>query len=81
MSPRPLDQQGKRVLMYLMDDHRASHKFMYPRCFCPDGGLDTLEADICLASPGEYHNYWVAVCAKDVCGYFGKNFTIRSRKR
>lgn len=74
-SLRPLNQRGERVPAYALTSHRESHDFRYPCCLCAhDGDSAFTEVAIIMAPPGPYHNCWVATCAEDACGYFGKAF-------
>lgn len=66
-----------------MQQHRMSHQMLGPCCLCPmlDVNLpDFVEAAIYEVPAGErYAGQWVASCARDRCGYFGKPPEFRKR--
>ncbi len=62
-----------------MQDHRISHRMRGPCCLCPlmdESKPDIVEAAIYVVSEEGQGGQYVAACAKDECGYFGKSSTV-----
>jgi hypothetical protein len=59
------------------ETYRLSHDIQGPSCLCPfekkDMG-DFVESAIYMVGHGRYTGEYVAACAEDHCGYFGKPF-------
>jgi hypothetical protein len=59
-----------------MHDYRMSHRMLRPCCLCPEIDAtkpDFVESAIYVASNGDWEGQYVATCAKDLCGYYGKS--------
>jgi len=58
-----------------MENHRMTHRMSFPCCLCPladENQPDFVEAAIYMATDGPLAGKYVASCARDLCGYFGK---------
>ena len=66
-----------------LDDHRISNHMPLPCCLCPladENEADFVEAAVYRATSGPLAGQYVASCARELCGYFGK-YTTASRVR
>jgi hypothetical protein len=66
---------GERVSPSELQNHRVSHHMLGPCCLCPlvdQYKPDFVEAAIYVAGTGTFAGEYVASCAQDQCGYFGK---------
>lgn len=70
---RPLDGSLEPVHVDDFVMHHASHRFPYPACFCPvlTGSAQNIQALIRFAPNKSVEKRLVAICEKEVCGYFG----------
>jgi hypothetical protein len=59
--------------MFHLAGYRARHYLEFPCCLCAKLRGPVTEAAIYIAATGPYRNFWVASCALDLCGYFGKH--------
>jgi len=74
---RPVDSQGQRVAPSDLEEYRQTHLFRGPGCLCPlsgDGTTAFVEAALHLATDGRLAGRYVAICAKEACGYIGKSY-------
>ena len=78
-SARPTNAvTGERITPSGMDDHRLTHRFLGPCCLCPlehTGQYAFTEAAMVMETSGRYVGQYVASCACDSCGYYGKTVT------
>lgn len=75
MQVRPTNEHGERVNPSDFEAYRLSHDILAPTCLCPfeDPDLgDFAESAIYMVSYGRYAGEYVAACANDRCGYFGR---------
>ena len=71
---RPVNRRRERIAPSDLHDHRTTHHFQFPGCFCPllDGGLGLKkETAVYMPTAGPYKNQWVAACATQECLYLG----------
>ena len=72
---RPIDEHNERVPLYNLGNYRVSRQFQNPCCLCAsENPSSVVESAIYVATAGPYRGFWVAACAQDSCGYFGKYF-------
>jgi hypothetical protein len=74
MLVRPTNERGERVTPSDLEGHRVSHRFRGPCCLCPmlRGDDDFTEAALVLVTRGRLSGEYIAKCARNICGYFGK---------
>ncbi|EDR00050.1 uncharacterized protein LACBIDRAFT_334457 [Laccaria bicolor S238N-H82] len=68
----PVNHRKERIAPSDFHEHRSTHHFQFPGCFCPlqDVGLGlNKETAIYTPTGGPYKNQWVAACATQECLY------------
>jgi hypothetical protein len=70
-----LDEPRGRITPSDLREHRVSHQMLGPCCLCPMIDLnqpDFVEAAMYMPVTGPFAGQYIATCARDKCGYFGK---------
>lgn len=66
---RPVNDAGERVPPENLSDHRQTHNFQLPCCFCAVTTTAYTEMSIFVAIDGDFAGEYVAGCQNDRCGY------------
>lgn len=69
---RPKPEGEERIPVFRLAEYRATHLLKFPCCLCARLLDIVTESAVYIAATGEYRGFWVASCAKDMCGYFGE---------
>jgi hypothetical protein len=72
---RPINEDGERVPPSDLSAFRVLYEFRGPCCLCAFRYLDLTaytETAILLCTEGQFVGEYIATCANDRCGYFGK---------
>jgi hypothetical protein len=73
--PRPTSVDKVRVNPSDLRAYQMAYQMLGPCCLCPFinvMGPDFVEAAIYMVSVGPHAGQYIASCARDLCGYFGK---------
>ena len=68
---RPKKHSGALVAPKNLRDHRTTHDFMGPCCFCPALSSENTSDFVEAAIFDRGHSEFVAMCPTDNCGYLG----------
>lgn len=70
-----VDELRARITPSDLREYRISHRMLGPCCLCPMIDInqpDFVEAAMYMPSTGPFAGQYIATCARDQCGYFGK---------
>ena len=76
---RPTNVFGERVTPSDLGSHRLSHAVLGPCCICPlrlNAIDDFTESAIFVIGKGTFAGEYVAACARNECGYFGRHLQV-----
>src|ERR1700722_19095520 len=72
---RPINHVGECVTPSDLNDHHRSHQFLGPGCLCSLMDMDQppfVECALYQSTASCFSGKYVASCAQDICGYFGR---------
>jgi hypothetical protein len=72
-SNSPRGKNNERIPIFHLVEYRDTHCFEYPCCLCAELAGAVTESAIYIAGSGLYRGFWVASCARELCGYFGEH--------